>query len=316
GALIVLTSPGRAAALRERMHGEPLLSPQVRADSAAAAQKALAHLPSDMALPAAAGIGVLVCLLARPAKPLPTGRLLFAVTAGAAGVVALTFAVMWELRVGWGADGWTLYRGWFVFRYAAVLVAAFYGYAAADLVRRLRVQAEGPRAVVCAVCVALVAAGLSNGAGRLQDTARTMANRAAAFDAQTARVERAEQAGARTAVVAPLPIEDLAVPFAAPRSGDRIAPWEAEYYGLESVSPAPTPGAQARHANVRPRRQAQSAHKGADRHARARARRHRWCEKARAHRHAPSSTGAVRACGAARSRSTARPAARPSSYGQ
>lgn len=239
GAVVILTSPGHAQALRERTGGEPLFDAKVMADSVASGEKALSYLAADMALPAAAGIGVLVCLLARSHRPLPTGQLLFALVAGAAGVVALTFAVMWELRVGWGGNGWTFYRAWFVFRYAAVLVAALYGYAAADLVRRLRVQADGPRTAVCAVCLALVAAACTGNAGQIQTMAKDMANRATAFDDQTARVERAKHAGARTAEIGRLPIANLSVPFATPRAQDWLTPWEAQYYGLTSIRPAP-----------------------------------------------------------------------------
>ncbi|MFC5180337.1 DUF6056 family protein [Actinomadura harenae] len=248
GAVIVLTSPGHARSLRLRPHGEPLFGGRVMADSVASTHQALAHLATDMALPAAAAVGVLVCLLARPHRPLPAGRLLFALVAGAAGVLALTFAVMWELRVGWGHDGWTFYRAWFVFRYAAVLVAAFYGFAAADIVRRMRFQADGPRTVACAVCLALVAAAFTGHAARLQSMARSMADRATAFDDQTARVERAGRAGARTAVIGPLPIEELAVPFV----HGRPSPWATAYYGLTPARATPARATPTRPTPTRP----------------------------------------------------------------
>ncbi|MCP2335546.1 DUF6056 family protein [Actinomadura rupiterrae] len=236
GALIVLTSPGHAVTLRQRTHSEPLISAKVLADTVSSGERVLMHLATDMSLPAAAAIGFLVCVLARSHRPLPAGKLLYALVAGAAGVLALTFAVMWELRVGWGHGGWTFYRGWFVFRYAAVLVAAFYGYAAADIIRRLRGRADGPSTAVCAICLALVAAACTSGAARLRETGTAMANRAAAFDAQSARIERAKRAGARTAPVAQLPIANLAVPFERPGRHDWLGPWIASYYGLASVT--------------------------------------------------------------------------------
>ncbi|MFC4910689.1 DUF6056 family protein [Actinomadura gamaensis] len=239
GAVIVLTSPGHAAALRQRTHGEALVSSRVLADTVATWEKALSHLSTDAALPAAAAIGFVVCLLARTHRPIPAGRLLFALVAAGAGVLALTFAVMWELRVGWGPGGWRFYRAWFAFQYAAVLVAAFYGYAAADVLRRLRSRADVPRAVACAVCVALVAAACTGAAGRVRHTATAMMHRAAAFDAQSARAERAKRDGARTIAIARLPIANLAVPFEKRRGPDWLAPLIARYYGLASVTRAP-----------------------------------------------------------------------------
>ncbi|UWM49328.1 DUF6056 family protein [Streptomyces carpaticus] len=163
------------------------------------------------------------------------GRL--ALAAPALAVALASLAVVAALRVGYGPSGWTYYRTWNSFLLPLLLALCLYGLLAGQALAT-RLRRPRTRTVAALLTTAATLAAL---AGLLPEvralTSETRA-RAAAWDAQDARIRAETAAGATTVGYQPLHIAGLTEPFMAKNAaGDWAARCVAGFYHVDRIEP-------------------------------------------------------------------------------
>ncbi|MCK1815774.1 DUF6056 family protein [Streptomyces sp. XM4011] len=146
-------------------------------------------------------------------------------------------AVVAALRVGYGPSGWTYYRTWNSFLLPLLLALCLYGLLAGQALAT-RLRRPRTRTVAALLTTAATLAAL---AGLLPEvralTSETRA-RAAAWDAQDARIRAETAAGATTVGYQPLHIAGLTEPFMAKNAaGDWAARCVAGFYHVDRIEP-------------------------------------------------------------------------------
>ncbi|NXY98416.1 hypothetical protein HYE82_29385 [Streptomyces sp. BR123] len=154
-----------------------------------------------------------------------------------------SFAVVAGLRSGYGPTGWTYARTWTSYLLAMELALCGYGaLLGAWAARRPTARAATRTAAATAVGAGAVAAGclaLASTAAlvpNVRQLTTATVTRAAAWDAQNARIRAEAARGAADAGYTPLPIGNLAEPFfTGSHERDWVAACVAKWYGLDRV---------------------------------------------------------------------------------
>ena len=242
GILVLYTSPG-ATSRRDVLNGKSL-------SATGAVRRAVHVLPhmlheafnAHVLVPAIA-FGILLALVL-PALALSTRAFTWLV----AGCVVLPFVMAFEVAVllgmGYGFNGWAFSRVWQDFLIPATMAFVLGSYL---IVGRL-IAALAPRyrlsPAVLAAAAVLPFAALVYAVHGHADTARhldtSMAHRAAAWDAQSARIKTEVAGGAVFVNYRPLQIAGLAEPFKLkPWRRDQIGQCAATYYHVDQLFPPP-----------------------------------------------------------------------------
>jgi len=242
GILVLYTSPG-ASSRRDVLTGKSL-------SATGAAKRAVHVLPHMLhesfnarVLVPVFALGVLLALLL-PAVALTRRAFTWIV----AGCVVLPFVMVFEVAVllgmGYGFNGWAFSRVWQDFLIPATLAFLLGSYLVAGrLLSALAPRVRLSPAVLAAAAVVPVVA-LMYAAHSHADTARNidhqMAHRAAAWDAQSARIKTEVAGGAVFVNYKPLQIAGLAEPFKLkPWRRDQIGQCAATYYHVDQLFPPP-----------------------------------------------------------------------------
>ena len=216
GFLTLYFSPGRAARQTTPIDQAPLLSPAGIGDVMGSwfhTWSAVAHGPAYLA-PLA--IGVLVGLgmgtrdVAAGSWGSSTHRLLLAVPFALALLASL--AVITELRIGYGPNGWTYERTWTNFLYPFLLTLCFYGVLLGRLLAKTVVRRSEMVGVIATAGV-VVLVGLASVLPHLTAMTHDLGNRAAEWDAQDARIRHQVGLGKDRATYVPYRIGGLSEPF-------------------------------------------------------------------------------------------------------
>ena len=149
-------------------------------------------------------------------------------------LVALVVDVV-ALRIGYGPTGpETTPRAFSEFFVPAVVACAFYGLLLGELAHR-RAAFSAWRVPAMSVATVAALAGVAGLAWQTTQLADVLRPRAAAWDAQNARIEQAARAGVRDVRYAPLPVAGLADPFWLAGYHDWVAGCVKSYYHVAKL---------------------------------------------------------------------------------
>lgn len=243
GLAILWSAPGNAA----RRAGVPAasrnpLDPRVLGDAMDMTMNALRQLAGAPGPWAALALGCVLGLLAhRTPRSLPVlgrGARAWLLCCPTIAAVGTAFAVQLALRCGFGPTPWICYRAWPNFTFVLVLALFCYGFRTARAIRRLvaghRTSQFVPGSlglVACGVLLTTYACYITD----LSDLGGRMAVRAAAWDAQSARIRKARAHGRTVVRFKPLPIEQLWEPFSVPPAQDWVAVSIARYFRVSAI---------------------------------------------------------------------------------
>lgn len=246
GFLLLLTSPGRADRQARPIDQPGMLSVagvKDALDQFGSAWSVLLHQPAFFA---AVGVGMIVGLslpVPRDGSGLPDrvpgtprNAVVLAMWAFVL-IVFASFAVIVELRVGYGPNGWTYERVWENFMVPFVATLALYGLLFGMWLRRtLRVW---PAAITVVVAGALCAAALGVLVPSLHSLSQDVVARRAAWDVQDAKIRRHAAAGEKVVSYTPTRIANMTEPFTyLVYQQDWVAHCVADYYGVDAIRPS------------------------------------------------------------------------------
>ncbi|WP_460365836.1 DUF6056 family protein [Actinocorallia lasiicapitis] len=220
GMAFLQSTPGLA--LRQRNRGSGF-SPDVFRDGLAASEHALGAYFTRPSFYGVFAVGLLLGLAARPSRRVASCWWAVLVAA------AVTVGVQCGVRYGFGGQAWIFYRIWANFAFLWLLALLWCGYQSAALLRGRALSLARPAAAIV-VLIAAVSWGFA-----LQSTAREMASRARAWDAQQQHITHQVAAG-EPITYRRLPIQKLGEPHPSrPGRPDWIAWAVAAYFGSHQI---------------------------------------------------------------------------------